>query len=94
MRAQIMSEQEPPKIEFPCIYPIRVMGIQSADFRDMVLAVMRKHAGDFDESLVKERPSAKGTFVSVTVVITATGEPQLEAIFEELKATGQVKMVI
>lgn len=89
-----MSEQEPPKIEFPCDYPIKVMGRQTSEFRDIVLAVMRKHAGDISESQVTERASAKGTFVSITVTIIATGKDQIEIIFEDLKATGAVQMVL
>ena len=89
-----MSEQEPPKIEFPCDYPIKVMGHQTSEFRGIVLEVMRKHAGEINESQVTERASAKGTFVSITVTIIATGKDQIEIIFEDLKATGAVKMVL
>lgn len=89
-----MKEQDPPKIEFPCAYPIKVMGTAEVDFREFVIYTMRKHAGEIDESLVTVRESSKGTFVSVTVTITATGEAQLRAIFEDLKASGRVKMVL
>ena len=89
-----MSQPEPPKIEFPCEYPIKILGRQSIDFRDVVLEVMVKHAGDIPDHHVSERPSGKGNFVAITVIITATGKEQLEAIFEDLKATGQVQMVL
>ena len=40
-----MSQQEPPKIEFPCAdYPIKVMGIASQDYYDAVLAIIERHA--------------------------------------------------
>lgn len=70
------------------------MGRQSADFKDIVLQVMRQHAGDISDTQVKQRASGKGTFVSLTVTITATGKDQLDAIFEDLKATGVVQMVL
>ena len=89
-----MSEQEPPKIEFPCEYPIKIMGRQSASFKEIVLQVMRKHAGDISDAQIKQRASGKGTFVSLTVTITATGKGQLDAIFQDLKATGVVQMVL
>ncbi len=89
-----MSEQDPPKIEFPCEYPIKIMGRQSPTFKEVVLDVMRKHAGNISDSQVKDRASGKGTFVSITVTITATGKDQLDAIFEDLKATGVVQMVL
>jgi putative lipoic acid-binding regulatory protein len=86
--------QDPPKIEFPCEYPIKVMGRQTNEFRGVVLEVMRKHAGEINDNHVIERASAKGTFVSITVTIIATGKDQLDIIFEDLKATGAVQMVL
>lgn len=89
-----MTQQDPPKIEFPCEYPIKVMGRNAEDFQEIVIAVMTRHAGMIADHQVKARPSGKGTFVSITVTITATGKPQLDAIFADLKATGRVQMVI
>ncbi len=89
-----MSTEDPPKIEFPCRYPIKVMGDAAADFKDFVVAVMGRHAGDIDEQDVSHRESSKGTFFAVTVTITATGVDQLTAIHEELKLSGRVKMVL
>ena len=88
------QEQEPPRIEFPCDYPIKVLGRSGKDFKDIVLDVMRKHAPEIDESLVTQRPSGKGTFTSMTVFITATGKPQLEALHGDLMDSGLVQMVI
>ncbi|AMO69528.1 MAG: putative lipoic acid-binding regulatory protein [Zhongshania aliphaticivorans] len=89
----LMSEH-PPLLEFPCAYPIKVIGNGGAELRERVIEVMRIHAGDFDESIITERASSEGRFVSVTVTITATGKPQLDRIFADLKATGIVKMVL
>lgn len=87
--------QAPPKIAFPCEnYPIKTMGTSGADFIQAVLNVMHKHAPGFDSAKVKVKDSAKGTFQSCTVYITATGEPQLKAIFEDLKAHPNTKMVL
>ena len=86
--------QEPPKIEFPCDYPVKVLGRSGAEFEELVLQVFETHAPGFDRSLVTVRPSSKGTFASITVVITATGTPQLEALHRDLMDTGLVSMVI
>lgn len=88
--------EEPPKIEFPCDYPIKVLGESAPDFEELAVAVICRHAelASSREASVKERASSKGRFTSVTVTITATGEQQLKDIFEALKATGRVKMVI
>lgn len=89
-----MSTQEAPKIEFPCDYPLKVVGRADEDFRQVVLDVIEVHAPGFDQTTVTLQDSSKGRFQSVRVTITATGEPQLKSIFEDLKATGRVQMVI
>lgn len=90
-----MSEQEPPKIEFPCEYPIKVLGRRTESFESVVIAVFERHAPGLDPaSAVTVRDSRKGTFVAMTVTITATGPDQLEAIHRDLMATGLVQMVL
>ena len=89
-----MTEQEPPKIEFPCAYPIKVMGNKCEEFRDHVLVVMERHAPGFDQLTITTRDSSKGKYQSLTVTITATGEEQLKAIFVDLKTSSLVQMVL
>ena len=86
--------EEPPKIEFPCEYLIKIIGDAEPDFIDLVVQIVCQHAPGFDPTTVKSRDSSKGKFRSVAVNIMATGEPQLERLFADLKATGRVKMVI
>ena len=85
---------EPPRIEFPCDYPIKVLGEVSAGFEDMVVRIMHKYDPEFDPATVAQRDSRNGNYISVRVVIRATGEDQLQALFAELKQTGRVKMVL
>ncbi|MBD2858869.1 DUF493 domain-containing protein [Spongiibacter sp. KMU-158] len=88
------QQQEPPKIEFPCDYPIKVIGDAEADLRTRVIEIMRDHADVVYEERITERMSREGRFLAVTITIVATGQPQLENIFTDLKATGIVKMVL
>ncbi len=89
-----MTEQEPPKIEFPCDYPIKVLGRASDEFETIIFEVFERHAPGFDQARVTVRASGKGTFTAMTVFITATGKDQLEALHQDLMATGHVQMVI
>ncbi|NCF19932.1 MAG: DUF493 family protein [Haliea sp.] len=89
-----MQEQEPPKIEFPCDYPIKVLGRHRDDFQMVIMEVFERHAPGFDQETISIKASSKGTFTSVTVTITATGPDQLEALHQDLMATGLVQMVI
>jgi len=89
-----LTEQTPPKIEFPCDYPIKVIGEAHAELRAHVLTVMETHASDFDRAKISIRDSSKGRWQAMTVVITATGKPQIDAIFAALKTSSRVKMVL
>lgn len=83
-----------PAIEFPCEYPIRVMGLAADDFAELIVTVIEYHAPEVRQFPAQSRLSRTGRWVSVTVTIMATGAPQLQAIFEDLKATGRVQMVL
>ena len=88
------ATMEPPKIEFPCDYPVKVMGANEDGFVDMVLEIGRRHAPELGSRNLSTRESRTGRWISVTLVIRATGEAQLSAMFEDLKATGRVEMVL
>lgn len=89
-----MSQQQPPKIEFPCDYVIKVIGYAAPDFRAFVMEVVSRHAPGITDSDVTTKNSREGRFSSVQLHILATGEAQLQALFDELKASGRVQMVL
>ena len=88
-----MTEQ-PPKIIFPCEYPIKILGRAWEAFQPTVMAIFRSHAEGFDVSGVVVKDSRKGTFQSMTITIEAKSEEQLSLIHRDLMDTGLVSMVI
>jgi putative lipoic acid-binding regulatory protein len=90
----MMAEVDPPKIEFPCDYPVKVLGSNVEEFEAVVLEVFECHAPGFLPERITRRASREGTFSAITIYITATGKPQLEALHADLMGTGLVKMVI
>lgn len=88
------EEMDAPKIEFPCLYPIKIIGKAAKSFESDVIAMVERHTGKIDEDLIELHPSKKNNYLSVNVTITATGEEQLASIFEDLKTIESVKMVL
>ncbi len=86
--------EAPAKIEFPCPYPVKILGSATVNFEVVVLNVVEQHVENFDRSTVSSRDSKKGSFRSVSLTITATGEQQLDALHKALMAIDQVKMVL
>jgi putative lipoic acid-binding regulatory protein len=60
-----------------------------------VLAVVLRHAPDFDGATMEMRASSGGKYVSLTCTINATSKAQLDALYErELTAHPLVKVVL
>lgn len=89
-----MSQQEPPRIEFPCRYPVKVMGVAGDEFRSATVSIFERHAGTITETDITVRASNGGNYEAITVMITATGVDQLQAIFGDLKEHPLVRMVL
>lgn len=88
------EELEAPKIEFPCLYPIKIIGVASTDFQAHAIQVVEMHAGKIDPDLIELNPSKGHNYVSIRVTIAATGVEQLGNIFEDLKKLPDTKMVL
>ena len=86
--------EPPPRLSFPCDYPIKVMVRAEQGVRAHIHAILDQHAGPLDLSSVTERPSAQQHFVALTYVIRATGEAQIAELFAALKDCPQVLMVL
>ncbi|HEY7773856.1 MAG TPA: DUF493 domain-containing protein [Marinagarivorans sp.] len=83
-----------PVIEFPCPdYPVKVLGDSIDDFSTEVLSVVKVHA-ELSSDVAPLKPSRNGRFVSLTVNIIATGEPQLKSLHQALMKLSFVKMVM
>lgn len=90
-----MSDQEKPKIEFPCAdYVIKIMGASDVTFQNDVEKIVEAFAPGFDRTKTTAKVSAKGNYLSVNVWITATGPEQLDALHQGLKKDSRVKMVL
>jgi hypothetical protein len=81
-------------IEFPCDFPLKIMGATRDGFAQAVVEIVLHHAPDFDAASVEMRPSKAGNYLSVTCTVRATSKPQLDALYRELTAHPWVKIVL
>jgi len=81
-------------IEFPCDFPLKVMGKAEDGFAQAIADVVLKHAPDFDVSKMEMRPSKAGNYLSLTCTIRAVSQAQLDALYRELTAHPMVKVVL
>jgi len=81
-------------IEYPCEFPIKILGRTQAGFAQAVLAVVRAHAPDFDGSSMEMKTSKRGKYLSVTCVVRATSREQLDELYRALCDHPMVVMVL
>jgi putative lipoic acid-binding regulatory protein len=81
-------------MNFPCIFPVKVMGVNSDDFENLVLEIIQKHVSISADEMVTTRLSRNGRFLSVTVHVNAVSQEQLNAIYRELSAHEKVLMML
>ena len=89
-----MATEAETLIEFPCDFPIKVMGATRDGFAQAIVEVVLRHAPDFDAAKVEMRPSRAGNYLSLTCTIRATSKPQLDALYRELTAHPWVKIAL
>lgn len=89
-----MSDDSDTLFEFPCEFPIKIMGEQVPQFQPRVLEIVRTHAPEVCDEAVSTRPSRNGRYLAITVTINAQSKAQLDAIYYELTACELVSMAL
>ncbi len=70
--------------QFPCEFPIKIMGNKSDDFSTMVVRIIKKNLHGKSEITIDSRLSSGDKYLSITATITAQSRKQLDAIYQEL----------
>jgi len=81
-------------IEYPCDFPLKILGHTQPGFAQAILGVVKQHAPDFDDASLTMKTSKKGKYLSVTCVIRATSREQLDALYQALCDHPMVVMVL
>ena len=81
-------------LEFPCRFPVKAMGRRSEDFECIVSAIIFAHARLVDGETLRTTPSKDNNYVSITAVIEAESQQQLDAIYQGLSDCEQVLMAL
>jgi len=89
----IMSTEK--LLKFPCLFPIKIMGINHLDLVAEVVAIVSRHTAHFDpQNDITTKLSKRGNYMSVTATIMATSQEQLDTIYIELNKHKLVKITL
>jgi putative lipoic acid-binding regulatory protein len=83
-----------PLAEYPCEFPIKILGQTRAGFAQAILEVVKRHAPEFDGAAMEMRSSKRGKYLSLTCVIRAHSREQLDRLYRDLCDHPMVVMVL
>ncbi|NOU52560.1 YbeD family protein [Pseudoalteromonas sp. JBTF-M23] len=79
-------------LEFPCPFTFKIMGVANVSLTDQVLSKLQVMApGDYAP---KVKPSSKGNYESITVVVTVISKEHIEQIYTEIGSLEDVRHVL
>jgi putative lipoic acid-binding regulatory protein len=81
-------------LEFPCDFPIKIMGRESDAFQALARSLVEKHTGPLADERVVSALSRNSAFVSVTVTVVAQSQQQLDDIYREVTSNDDVLMAL
>lgn len=87
-------QQEPSLLEFPCEFPIKVVGRREDGFAQAVSEIVARHVEGFQPSTLEMRASRNARFLALTLTFTARSREQLDALYRELCGHPLVMMVL
>ncbi len=81
-------------LEFPCRFPIKMMGRDNERFRKAAMELVELHTGRLPAGSITEASSSNGNFVSITVTIEARSQQQLDDIYQALSDHEEVLVAL
>ena len=81
-------------IEYPCDFPITVMGEQVDGVVDAMLMIVRHFDPEWSDDQMTQRPSSAGKYLGLTLRVKATSREQLDELYRTLSTHPMVKVVL
>lgn len=89
-----MNTEKTTLLEFPCEFPLKIMGKHTEAFAQTVTQVVQQFAPDFDPDTMEMRPSSTGKYMGLTCTINATSQVQLDDLYRALTSHPMVSVVL
>ena len=89
-----LAQAQESLIEYPSIFPIKVMGKNVEGFVDALKLVAESFDPNFDPKTIELRPSSSAQYLGVTLNINATSREQLDELYRTLSTHPMVKVVL
>jgi putative lipoic acid-binding regulatory protein len=89
-----MAETTDSLIEYPCDFPIKVMGLNVDGFIPAISFVARQFDPSWQESSIETRESKGGKYLGLTLTVHMRNREQLDELYRTLSSHPMVKVVL
>lgn len=94
IKPHINPNEAPPLIDFPCDFPIKVMGETQDTFAQTIIDLIQTKEPTFNASKIEMRASSAGKYISLTCTVHVNSRAQLDDIYRLITAHPLVKFVL
>ena len=81
-------------IDFPCDFPIKVMGPKADGYTKAMSFVVRQFDPEWTSDRLETRESSGGKYLGLTFTVRATSQAQLDELYRTLSSHPMVKVVL
>ncbi|MBA3695745.1 MAG: DUF493 domain-containing protein [Methylotenera sp.] len=92
--ADIEPHTAPPLIDFPCDFPIKIMGETQEKFSQTIIVLIQTIVPSFNAARIEMRASSAGKYISLTCTVHVVSKEQLDSIYRLLSSNSMVKFAL
>jgi putative lipoic acid-binding regulatory protein len=81
-------------IEFPCHFPIKIMGSNTPDFLKEIHEITLKHFPQIEQEKITHKTSKGNNYLAITVTVYAENQEMLDNFYREVSKHPEIKMVL
>ena len=78
-------------IDFPCDFPLKVMGESQSLFTKTIVALIQTVLPEFDDTKIESKLSSTGKYTSLTCIVHVVSQQQLDEIYRLISGHPLVK---
>tara|TARA_Y100000588_G_C13422171_1_gene572064 strand:+ start:83 stop:349 length:267 start_codon:yes stop_codon:yes gene_type:complete len=81
-------------LQFPCNFPIKIIGNNTNTFELEVIKTVRNHYPDLKDSAISSNASKQGNYLAMTLTVFAQSQTSLDALYFDLNQLSDIQMVL
>ena len=89
-----MPAENQPELQYPILFPLKVIGLDEPDFEDFVVEIVRRHVPELLEENIISRLSNEKKYRSVSFEFIAESRAQMDALYAELSGHKRILMIL